>query len=125
MLLLAGRSWKVTHIDWHRHRCFVEPADAGGRAKWSGFGGGVSFEITRGMRAVLLGGDSPGVTLTRRAAGALDGLRLNYETVGRRAACGGVAIRRGGTMVDLGGHRREPHAAGVGAGFDRPAATDR
>jgi hypothetical protein len=31
-LLLGGRSWRVTYIDWRRHRCFVEPADSGGRA---------------------------------------------------------------------------------------------
>ncbi|MGK5559214.1 helicase-related protein, partial [Actinomadura kijaniata] len=25
-LLLAGRTWQVTHIDWKRRRCFVEPS---------------------------------------------------------------------------------------------------
>jgi ATP-dependent Lhr-like helicase len=42
VLLLGGRSWKVTHVDWERRRCFVEAADGGGRAKWSGSGGGLA-----------------------------------------------------------------------------------
>ncbi len=78
ILLLAGRSWKVTHIDWPRRRCFVEPVDSGGRAKWSGLGGGVSYEIAQGMRSVLLGATPPGVTLTRRAESTLVDLRASY-----------------------------------------------
>ena len=31
-LLLAGRSWQVTYIDWKRRRCFVEPVDSGGKS---------------------------------------------------------------------------------------------
>ncbi|MFI6433223.1 DEAD/DEAH box helicase [Rhodococcus oryzae] len=81
MLLLAGRSWKVTHIDWQRRRCFVEPADSGGRAKWSGTGLGMSFEIARGVRAVLLGSDPDGVTLTRRAVTVLAEHRASYADV--------------------------------------------
>lgn len=66
-LLLAGRSWTVTHVDWRRRRCFVESAGSGGRARWLGLGwGGSSFALTRAMREVLLGSDPP-VKLTRRA----------------------------------------------------------
>ncbi|MFF2974638.1 DEAD/DEAH box helicase [Streptomyces albidoflavus] len=67
-LLLAGRNWLVTYIDWTRKRCFVEPTDAGGRARWSGFGGERvrSFALTRAARDVLLGEDPP-VRLTARA----------------------------------------------------------
>ncbi|MER7321718.1 DEAD/DEAH box helicase [Streptomyces albidoflavus] len=71
-LLLAGRSWQVAYIDWQRKRCFVEPVDGGGKAKWSGtgFGQGTSFEVTRAVREVLLGADSP-VALTQRATTVL------------------------------------------------------
>ena len=34
LLLLAGHSWRVTWIDWKRRRCFVDPADGGGKARW-------------------------------------------------------------------------------------------
>ncbi|MEV6102724.1 DEAD/DEAH box helicase [Nocardia sp. NPDC051981] len=82
LLLLAGRSWRVTYIDWKRRRLFVEPAESGGVAKWSSLGlRGSSFELTRAMRAVLLGTD-PAVSLTRRADVALTALRQERaETV--------------------------------------------
>ncbi|MDG9685957.1 DEAD/DEAH box helicase [Streptomyces sp. DH18] len=71
-LLLAGRSWLVTYIDWSRKRCFVELADGGGRAKWSGFGQARigSFDLIRAQRDVLMGTDPP-VQLTRRAESRL------------------------------------------------------
>ncbi len=70
-LLLGGRSWRVTYIDWRRRRCFVEPADGGGRARWTGLGwSGLSYELTRAMRTVLLGEDPP-VRLTKRAVAGL------------------------------------------------------
>ncbi|MEU4599904.1 DEAD/DEAH box helicase [Nocardia sp. NPDC023988] len=75
ILLLAGRSWRVNYIDWARRRAFVEPADSGGKAKWSSTGvRGLSFELTRAIRDVLLGTDPP-VDLTRRARAQLDDLR--------------------------------------------------
>ncbi|MFC9813341.1 DEAD/DEAH box helicase [Streptomyces virginiae] len=70
-LLLGGRSWQVTFIDWGRKRAFVEPADGGGVAKWTGGGlAGLSYALTRSMRDVLLGADPP-VSLTRRAEACL------------------------------------------------------
>mgnify|MGYP001262311832 CR=1 FL=1 len=75
LLLLAGRSWKVTWIDWKRRRCFVEFADSGGRARWLSPGiSGASFELTRSVRDVLLGADPP-VALTRRAQRVLAAIR--------------------------------------------------
>ncbi|TDQ53766.1 DEAD/DEAH box helicase [Actinorugispora endophytica] len=70
-LLLAGRSWAVTWVDWKRQRCFVEPAEDGGKARWdSADHAGASFALTRAVREVLLGADPP-VRLTRRAVQAL------------------------------------------------------
>lgn len=78
-LLLAGRSWLVTYIDWHRKRCYVEPTDSGGKAKWSGFGfvRATSFELTRAVREVLLGTD-PDVNLTKRAVASLADARDHF-----------------------------------------------
>ncbi|HQE16480.1 MAG TPA: DEAD/DEAH box helicase [Mycobacterium sp.] len=78
VLLLGGRSWQVTHVDWDRRRCFVEPADGGGQAKWSGFSGGLSYDIARGMRSVVLGDLPAGVVFTARASAVLAGLRDTY-----------------------------------------------
>lgn len=96
LLLLGGRSWRVTWIDWKRRRCFVEPADSGGRAKWfsPGVSGG-SFALSRAARDVLLGADPP-VTLTRRAQHAIAELRDDREG---SVHSGGTVIGRRG--VDL------------------------
>jgi ATP-dependent Lhr-like helicase len=78
VLLLGGRSWKVTHVDWDRRRCFVEAVEGGGQAKWSGMSGGVSYDITRGMRDVILGLLPQGVQFTSRATSMLAELRQTY-----------------------------------------------
>ncbi|MFI7660892.1 DEAD/DEAH box helicase [Micromonospora parva] len=70
-LLLGGRAWRVTYVDWRRRRCFVEPADGGGRARWTSSGWvGSGHALTRAMREVLLGADPP-VNLTARAKSRL------------------------------------------------------
>ncbi|WP_435173661.1 DEAD/DEAH box helicase [Gordonia hongkongensis] len=75
VLLLGGRSWLVTHIDWKRRQVYVEATDIHGMARWQSIPDGLSFEITRGVRNVLLGDTPAGVTLSRRAVEALDGYR--------------------------------------------------
>ncbi|WP_433317948.1 DEAD/DEAH box helicase [Micromonospora chersina] len=70
-VLLGGRSWRVVYVDWRRRRCYVEPADGGGKARWTNRGwAGLGFELTRAMRDVLLGSDPP-VRLTKRATDRL------------------------------------------------------
>ncbi|GAA2411543.1 DEAD/DEAH box helicase [Streptomyces glaucosporus] len=94
-LLLAGRSWQVTFIDWKRRRVFVEPADSGGIAKWMTGGiTGLSYELTRAMREVLLGTDPP-VSLTRRAVARL------AEARGTRAP---DTVHPGGTLITRAGN---------------------
>ncbi|MFJ3665552.1 DEAD/DEAH box helicase [Streptomyces sp. NPDC090106] len=97
-LLLAGRSWLVTYIDWRRRRCFVEPTEEGGRARWNGFGPDRvrSYALTRAAREVLLGGDPP-VRLTRRAAARLAEARGTFEDVVHPG--GTVVTRRGDSDV--------------------------
>ena len=79
VLLLAGRTWLVTRVDWKRRRCWVEASDLPGKAKWSGSGTGLAFAITRGMRSVLLGAAPEGVALTRRASSVLADLRAHHH----------------------------------------------
>ncbi|MEV4493440.1 DEAD/DEAH box helicase [Micromonospora coxensis] len=88
-LLLGGRSWRVTYIDWRRRRCFVEPADGGGRARWTGGGWAfLRFELIRALREVLLGADPP-VKLTRRAV----------ERLARERAEKLHLVHPGGTLI--------------------------
>ncbi|MFI9466649.1 DEAD/DEAH box helicase [Streptomyces sp. NPDC052492] len=98
-LLLAGRSWQVTYIDWSRRRCFVEPVESGGRARWGGIGlaRASSYELTRAARDVLLG-STPPVGLTRRAESTLARVRdENAEVVHRD----GTVIVRGGRDTNV------------------------
>ncbi|MEU2206444.1 DEAD/DEAH box helicase [Streptomyces hygroscopicus] len=98
-LLLAGRSWQVTYIDWSRRRCFVEPVDGGGRARWGGVGitRGASYELARAAREVLLGATPP-VALTRRAERALAQAR---EASIDLVHPGGTVIMRGGRDTNV------------------------
>jgi ATP-dependent helicase Lhr and Lhr-like helicase len=96
-LLLAGRSWRVTWIDWKRRRCFVEPAEGVvGKARWlTGIRTGAGFTLTRAVRDVLLGNDPP-VQLTRRAQRSLAETR---EEAYASVHPGGTVITRHGEDV--------------------------
>ncbi|MGX9884658.1 DEAD/DEAH box helicase [Streptomyces sp. NPDC002276] len=96
-LLLAGRNWQVTFIDWGRKRVFVEPVESGGVAKWSGGTiAGLSYALTRAMRDVLLGADPP-VSLTRRAEVCLQEWR--DEDAPHVVHPGGTLVARQGNDV--------------------------
>ncbi|MGI5422193.1 DEAD/DEAH box helicase [Actinomadura luteofluorescens] len=89
VLLLAGRSWQVTWIDWKRRRCYVEPSDRPGKARWYGTAfAGSGFALTRACRDVLLGADPP-VAMTERA--------VRYLAKTREAATS--TIHPGGTVI--------------------------
>ncbi|MEV2278795.1 DEAD/DEAH box helicase [Nocardiopsis sp. NPDC049922] len=94
-LLLAGRTWAVTWVDWRRQRCFVEPVEGGGgKAKWDSGGHlGSFFHLTRAVREVLLGVD-PRVRLTRRAVNALAEAREEHIDLVHPG--GSVIVRSGG-----------------------------
>ncbi|WP_103534291.1 DEAD/DEAH box helicase [Streptomyces sp. SM11] len=98
-LLLAGRSWQVTYIDWSRRRCFVEPVDGGGKARWGGVGLSrtSSYALTRAAREVMLGA-TPRVAFTRRADGALDQLRAKGKELVDPV---GTVLLRGGRDTNV------------------------
>jgi ATP-dependent Lhr-like helicase len=74
VLALGGLAWRVTHIDWPRRRCYVEPADLPARSLWQGTLPPESFELSQAQRAVLLG-TTPEVEVSQRASKALAQLR--------------------------------------------------
>ena len=53
VLLLAGRAWRVTHLDWKRRRAHVEPAEDAGRSRWRGGGQLLGHDLCRPIREVL------------------------------------------------------------------------
>lgn len=75
VLALAGRSWRVTHVDWGRRRAWVEATDMAGAARWIGIPQPLPYALCDAMRRVLLGADLPAVRLSRRAVARLDAVR--------------------------------------------------
>jgi len=71
LLLLAGRSWRVTDVDWSKRIVWLEPAAGGGKARWIGGSRSLSRDVCQGIRSVLANGASPAITLSRRALAAL------------------------------------------------------
>lgn len=74
LLLLAGRSWRVTDVDWSKRTVWLEPAAGGGKAHWMGGTRSLGREVCQGIRSVLANGTSPTITLSRRARAALQAI---------------------------------------------------
>jgi ATP-dependent Lhr-like helicase len=78
IVLLGGRSWRVTSVDPKHRIAHVEPAeDLPGRSTWLGSSQGLSFEICQAMRGVLQGSAT---ALSRRAIERLEPLMAQGTT---------------------------------------------
>jgi ATP-dependent Lhr-like helicase len=58
VLLLGGRAWQVTHVDWQRKIAYVEAAEVRGRSRWKGEGRGLRFRLCQAIKAILTGDDA-------------------------------------------------------------------
>jgi len=58
VLLLGGRAWRVTHIDWQRKIAHVEMSQDRGRSRWKGAGQGLSYRLCQAIKRVLATDDS-------------------------------------------------------------------
>jgi ATP-dependent Lhr-like helicase len=76
-LLLAGRSWRVTHLDWKRRQAFVEPNDQGGRSRWWGHGQVLSHALCQAIRSVVAGNEEE-PSWSRRTREHVAEIRLDY-----------------------------------------------
>lgn len=72
LVLLAGRSWRVTEVDWSKKLVWLEPAAEGGKARWLGGARSLGRDVCQGIREVLANGPPPIVTLSKRAQAALE-----------------------------------------------------
>lgn len=97
VLLLGGRSWRVTHVDWARRTAHVEATAEPGRSRWVGGGDVLSSEVARAVRRVLARGQCPG-RVFGRAAAALEriGQELAWVEEGRPRWSARGARRSGG-----------------------------
>ncbi len=77
VLLLGGRAWRVTHIDWQRKVAYVEPSEDRGRSRWKGEGPGLGFRLCQAIKHVLAGDDRRDCW-SRRATEQLDTIRQDH-----------------------------------------------
>jgi ATP-dependent Lhr-like helicase len=75
--VLAGKPWQVTHIDWRRGICAVEPAPRGKFPRWTGEPVLLSWDLCQAMREVLTD-DSEDPWWSKRARETLRQAREEY-----------------------------------------------
>jgi ATP-dependent helicase Lhr and Lhr-like helicase len=75
VLLLGGRSWKVTSVDWPKRTVSVEPTDDRGKSRWLGTSRWLGFEVCQAMRRVLLREGDAELGLSKRGTQQLDEVR--------------------------------------------------
>ncbi|MCA9316922.1 MAG: ATP-dependent helicase, partial [Planctomycetes bacterium] len=81
VLSLAGRSWRVTHLDWNRRVAHVEQSSLLGKSRWMGTPAPLHYELCQAMRAVVVDPTCE-LPLTERARGGLEGLRASFAWAG-------------------------------------------
>lgn len=77
ILILGGRSWQTTYIDWPRKKAFVEPADSVGRSRWLSDAQPMSYDLCRSIADSLTSSDVPS-GLSARGKMLLEELRESY-----------------------------------------------
>jgi ATP-dependent Lhr-like helicase len=80
LLLLAGRSWRVTDVNWSKRIVWLEPVPGGGKARWMGSARSLGRDVCYGIRTALGNGTSPNLTLSRRAREHLQALTDEIPT---------------------------------------------
>jgi len=77
VLLLGGRAWLVTYVDWGRKVAFVEPSEHRGLSRWQGDCRSLSYRVCQAIRTILAGEDDR-PWWSNRAREQLVGLRQEY-----------------------------------------------
>lgn len=67
LILLAGKSWLITEVDWKRQTVWLEPAKEGGTARWMGSGRTLSRDIAQSIFAALHEGAGSHTVISKRA----------------------------------------------------------
>jgi ATP-dependent Lhr-like helicase len=94
VILLGGRSWAVTHVDWRRRQARAEPSERPGRSRWASGGRAMSHALARAHYDVLAGRD-PDVQMSRRAREGLEELRAEHRFVAQGSAFSTFLVRHG------------------------------
>ncbi|MFW6031434.1 MAG: DEAD/DEAH box helicase [Myxococcota bacterium] len=76
--VLAGRPWRIEHIDWSRGVCVVRPAPEGRAARWGGSPRFLSYDLCQAMRRILVG-EEEDPAWSRRATDLLTTMRAEHR----------------------------------------------
>jgi ATP-dependent Lhr-like helicase len=80
VLLLGGRAWRVTRLDWGRRVAHVEASEDTGRSRWRSTGLTLGFRLCQAMR-LLLAGERTSPLWSRRAQDRLAAVRQGHAWV--------------------------------------------
>jgi ATP-dependent Lhr-like helicase len=70
VILLSGRSWQVTNLNWEARVAHVVPTDTRGKSRWAGGGPLLTYRLCQAIREVLVS-DSVLANWSRRAKDAI------------------------------------------------------
>jgi len=80
VLALAGRTWRVTALDWRARTAMVEPTEQPGRYVWLGSARPLHPVLARAITTVLREG-LPDALLTRRGREEMESARARFEGI--------------------------------------------
>ena len=81
LILLAGKSWRITDVDWRKRLVWLEPAKEGGKARWTGSGRTLSREIAQGMLRALRQTTDGHTKISKRAKVQIDSIAEDVPDV--------------------------------------------
>ena len=108
LILLAGKSWQITDVDWKRQTVWLEPAKEGGKARWTGSGRTLSRQIAQGIFRALREGTGEHAVISKRARIEIDQViedipntgDASVLTITRNESCGARLWTFGGTRAN-------------------------
>jgi len=80
ILVLAGRSWEMKHLDWKRRIAYVEPTREKGQSRWLGEGQMLSHAVCQSIRRILATNEND-PSWSRRAVQHLGKIRDEHPFV--------------------------------------------
>ncbi len=86
LILLAGKSWRITEIDWKRQTVWLEPAKEGGTVRWTGSGRTLSRDIAQGILHALRQGAGEHTVISKRARLELEQVTQDLPDTGNDGA---------------------------------------
>ena len=109
VLLLGGRAWRVTHIDWQRRVAFVEATEDKGRSRWKGDAQPLSYSVTQSIKS-LLASDERKPAWSNRGGQEIELLRAGFPWVELDRTTLGAKLGQHPEVVDVRRFSSQPDA---------------